>query len=810
MNYLVYKALALPIPDEFENLKKEKTVIDGKYDMLLLFLCSSAIDKKDLALVEDNPAKVYLYLHVLSNGYSNDFSVPFRLLEFERAMFVNEVVNNNCVLPKRYYSSKCVKNFVPETLSVQVKLKSKFSNLYVKSFMDFNSFFNNLYRNLQFKPFKMFLLAYFYFKYGMKVSLYVLSDIFDKFYVDAETTNPKENFHLLKYMIYRYENIPLSDLHASVVRFNGIVQTFIQTSIDTYGQLNEISKLYTHEETGGIVCSYALTKSFHNLSANDFIDKNNVDKHDHIRKTFKELIMYYDKSKFDEIDENIFMHTQTTILSSNELTRYIINGGKCEQFGLDIKKGDLKHMLSNALLKFYGTFPPPHMEFQATNLLCEMMAGAFDERNQFAATQILKLKPFKPILTKWKDKDYRILTLNNFSINKHIPIRVIHAIKTHLKCPNILNYMNYCWELVDHISLCDYFYHEVINPFLPIYTINADIDIYDKHYIKIYYGDENQWEIKEALFKSLKELVLYVCGVVMKLPVSENNTRFYMYESVRDDLDKIDKPKFKLGVRLIIKFTTVSFMNRDIVVNFLNILNMYRCRYEHLRQIQDENIFDMNVYGQSAHEIRLPMNMKPDSSKALVPVFFKDHASSFLDALCMTSALVHCKNNSDANAKLVYVYDIHLQNEYIAEKFDNSSVYKDMFFVKSNKTEQTKENSCDEMKSFKFTDKQKEVLIDAIDRYSCGRLKRRVNSKILKILQNKSLLYIANNKFSWCSRLKFCAITQHVKPEHNPCDYTVRIKPKTNGIYECLVYCHCYGSKCRESVKNHCICKCLF
>jgi hypothetical protein len=201
--------------------------------------------------------------------------------------------------------------------------------------------------------------------------------------------------------------------------------------------------------------------------------------------------------------------------------------------------------------------------------------------------------------------------------------------------------------------------------------------------------------------------------------------------------------------------------------------------------------------------------MKPDSSKALIPVFFKDHTMTFREALYMTNALVHCKNNNDANAKLFYVHDIHLQNEYIAEKFDNSNIYKDMFFVKSNKTGQTKYHTSDALKTFKFTEKQKEMLIDAIDRYSCGRLKRHVNVKILKILQNKPLLYQGNNRFSWCSRLKFCAITSHIKPEHNPCDYTVRLKVKTNGMYECFVYCYCYGSKCRESLKGHCICKCL-
>ena len=552
-----------------------------------------------------------------------------------------------------------------------------------------------------------------------------------------------------------------------------------------------------------------MTKSFHNVTAKEFLDHNCFEKHEQMLKTFTDLVTYYDTSKFDQIDEDVSKCTHISILSANDITRYILKRNDCEMFGLSIRKGELKHMMSNALLKFYGTFPPPHIELQATTLLCEMMAGAFDDNYQFASTKILNIKPFKPILTKWKEKDYRIMTLNSYAIDKHIPKRAIEAIKTHLNNPNIESFMHYCLELVDHISLNDYYYHETINPFLPIYTINTDIDIYDKHYIKAYYENDDQWEIKETLFQSLKQLVLYVCKKVMNLPVSEENTTFYMYESVRDDLDNIDKAKFKLGIRLIIKFTTVSFINREIVAAFLNILNVYRCRFDHLRHILDENIFDKAVYGQSTHEIRLPMNMKPDSTKALIPVFFKCHRSSFLDALYMTNALVHCRNNRNNDVMIHYVYDINLPNEDLAEKFDNSSVYKDMFFVKSNKKGHSKDQSCDEFKSFKFSERQKEILIDGIDRYSCGRLKNRKNIKILKILQNKPLSYLSKNKFNWCSQLKFCAITQHVKPEHNPCNYSVRLKSSANGMHECFIYCYCYGSKCRESIKNHCICKCL-
>ena len=86
-----------------------------------------------------------------------------------------------------------------------------------------------------------------------------------------------------------------------------------------------------------------------------------------------------------------------------------------------------------------------------------MMAGAFDDNYQFASTQILNIKPFKSILTKWKENDYRIMTLNSYAIDKHIQKRVIEAIKTHLNNPNIESLMHYCLELVDHISLNDYY-----------------------------------------------------------------------------------------------------------------------------------------------------------------------------------------------------------------------------------------------------------------------------------------------------------------------------------------------------------------
>jgi hypothetical protein len=791
-----FKAITLPV-----NGEASKSVISGGSDLLLLFLCTTENIEPSQ---ENNESFVILYLHTLSKGNTADFSTPYRVLRIEKTIFVNEIVNNNCVLPRRYFSSKCLRDLVDECLLVNIKGKLKFTHAYIRTYTDINSFFYNLYRNMNYKPFKMFLVAYYFFKYGQHVSLYVLSDIFDKYYDTIETTNPKENYHLLRYIIRRYEQYSLKDMNDSIVRFNKLVSVFTQHSLKIYATLNDISKKYSHEDSGGVVCSYALTKSFQNIQPLEFLNGDISC----IEETFTNLIDYYNTSKFDDINSEISKCFKSTVMSASSLTRYLLKHQHQPIFSFKVRKGELKNVLANALIQFYGTNPPPYIDMHSTSILCEMLAGSYSGDNKFAATEILNLKPFKPLLSTWKGKDYEVLVLNSLNIDKPVPAQIIRKVKNHLRCPSINSFVEYGIELVKHIDSSGYYFHETINPFLPIYTINADLDIYDKQYIQSYYVNDDQWGIKQTLYESISQLVVTVCNDVLKLPVTLDNTTFYMYESVRDDLDKIDSVKFKLGLRIIMKFTSICFMNRTVVDAFLKVLNLYRWKFDHLRLIQDEDIFDKAVYGLPAHEIRLPLNMKPDGSKPLIPIFFPNHKDIFMDALQMTTAFVHSRNNRDPDAKLVYVYEMALPAQDIVERFDNSQVYRNMFLVK--RAKKADNSQRDLIKSFKFTLKQKDKFIDVIDRYSCGRLKTSKNQLILKILKNKPLVYQGKGVFGWCSGLKFCAISNHANATRNPCDYYVRVNPKQNtDKYECYVYCHCYSSVCKERTNRFCIWKCL-
>lgn len=792
----VFKAITLPI-----NGEASTSVLSASTDLLLLFLCNTESVEQ---IYENDESFVILYLHTLSKGNTNDFSTPYRVLRIEKTIFVNEIVNNSCVLPRKYFRNKCLRDLVGERLLVNIKNKTKFTHTYIKLYTDINSFFYNLYRNMNYNPFKMFLIAYYCFRYGTNVALYVLSDTFDKYFDNIEPTNPKENYHLLRYMIRRYELHSLKDMNDSVVHFKNVVNSFTACSLKIYGTLNEISKQYSHEESGGVVSSYALTKCFQNVQPLAFLN----DDHSSIEGQFSNLIDYYNISKFEDINSDIFKGFKSTIVPAATLTRYLLKNHQQSMFDFKVKKGELKHVLTNSILKYYGTNPPPNIEMHSTLILCEMLAGVYNNDNKFAASEILNLKPFKPLLSSWKGKDYNILVLNCSNIDKPIPSEIVRKIKHHLKNPSIDSYVQYCINLVKHISSSDYYYHETINPFLPIYTINADLDIYDKQYIRAYYLNGNQWSIKQTFFESISKLVVFVCNDVLKLPVTLENTTFYMYESVRDDLDKIDSTKFKLGLRIIMKFTTVCFMNRTVVDTFLKVLNVYRWKFDHLRQIQDEDIFDKSVYGLPAHEIRLPLNMKPDGSKPLIPVFFNQHTVNFLDALQMTTAFVHSRNNRDSDAQLVYMYEMTLPNQDIIEQFDNNQVYKNMFLVK--RAKRTESSQQDTLKSFKFSAKQKQKLIEAIDRYSGGRLKTSKNQLVLKIFMNKPLVYQGKGVFNWCSDLKFCAISNHVNHARNPCNFYVRVNLKrTVNKHECLIYCHCFSSICKERTKRFCIWKCL-
>ena len=762
--------------------------------------------------VKSNDSCVFLELHLLAKVSFNEYSAPYRLLQFKVNEFRERVLKNNCILPKELFKSRCKHDYIPTYFQVTTNNnKSKFSKLYVKTYIDFNSYFTHLYRNMDYRPDKMFMIAFYNFIHGLKMSLYVLSDTYDLFYERAICTlNIKEPFYLMSFLLNQYRSRTLENIDSSMVLFENRVQLFYDQSIHTYENLNIVSLDYTDHQLGGIVCGYALAKSFHSLKASDIIN-NSSKKYRAMTNKFKKIIEYNERKKYEQIDKEIRSGITKQIVDINDLTRYILKYNTDPLFGLKIKKGDLKIKLQSAMLKYYGTIPPPHIEFRPTSLLSEMMAGAYNNENQFASVQILNLKPFRPILVKNKDREFLTLTLNGLNIDKPIPSNILNRIEKHMLYPTIDSYINYSCELVDHIEKNEYYYHETINPFLPIYTLSVDIDIYDSHYHRLYYESECQWEIKEDLFCSLKDLVLYVLCIVMEQPVSEQNTTFFLYESARYDLHKIGTKKFKLGLRFIVKLTTICFMNRKVVDNFLKILNMYRYRYEHLRNISDNNIFDEAVYGQRNHEIRLPMNLKSDGSKALVPIFFKCHRSTFTEALLMTNALVHCKNTSAKDKTVHFIQSIPIPTAAMLDEVGEVNIYKNIYSIKTRNTEDLNNNVNTFFKSYKFSDKQKRILIDVIDRFSMGRLKSRENRKIVRIFENNSLQYSNRNKFTWVFGLKFCAISDHQNASRNPCNYFVRLKArqKFSKRKECYVYCQCFSTSCKEITTNFCIAKCM-
>ena len=816
---VAYKALTFPLNElqSSNNVEKTRanTIIRSDSEHLLLFLCKTDILDQDVIFQQTAP-NVFLYLHVLSTGATCEFSMPYRLLRIEKTAFVNDIINRRkCVIPQKYFIGSCVRDYFKDVLTLRVEKKLKVSHNIVNSVSDFNSFFHTLYRNVDYKPNKMFTLAHYFFKYGENNTFFVVSEIYEKYYNTVECTDPNENYHLIQYMKRKCQTTTVSELDNQVCEFNTLVELFKTRSLDTYAELNQLSQRYSHEETGGIVCSFAMTKAFQSMKPQDFVKIDNAKEHREMIQLYTETIKYYDKNQFEDLNKDVYENVKSLSISASRLSRYILKQESEPLFGLKMKQSDFKILLSNALLDYYGLIPPPYIDMHPTRILCEMMSGVYDKSDNFAATVIMKLRPFKPILTKWKNRHHEILTLNALTIDRSFPNSVLRLISKHIKEQTINSFMNYCRELEYYIKQYDYFYHEIVNPYLPIFTINADIDIYDKTYSRSYYEDTNQWELKEQLFNSLRMLVIYVCETVMKLPVTKDNTVFYMYESVRDDLAMMNNSKFKLGIRLIIKFSTICFMNREVVDKFLKILNIFRYRYDVLRQIQDDNIFDTAIYGQLNHGIRLPLNMKCDGKKALIPVFFKYHEKNYRYALFMTQSFVHSRNNLDNEASITCVYDSALPTEEMIITFGTEGVLKQMYIAKSNKREpitggDTAKTSA--LSKVKFTKEQRDALIDAIDRYSMGRLKQRSNRKILDMLKNRPLVYQHTNKFRWCSGLKFCAITEHNKPLGNPCDYYVRLNStmdKRLNKRECSIYCKCFSPLCYEKTRKHCIWKCF-
>lgn len=762
--------------------------------------------------IRSSECNVVLELHLLTKLKNDKFSVPYRILQFDCEEFKSKILNNNCILPKQMFSTRCKQDLLPEQFYVQDNngSKSKFSKLFVKTYIELNSFFNHLYRNVNYRPHKMFMVAFHSFVYGLQIPSYVVSELYDLVYgTVVSTANVKEPFYLMTYLIRQYQEKSFKELDCIITDFGNQVRSFNEHSVKTYNELNGMSKLYTQEDMGGTVCSYALTKSFKSVTPNDIIYQSN-ESYRRMTDTFKQLIEYYETKKYEEINSEIRRGMTVQVRAVTDLTRYILKRYVEPLFGLNIKKADLKQRLSCAMIKFYGTFPPPHIDLKATSILCEMMAGAYDSECKFASVEILNLKPFKPVLVKWKDKEFRVITLNGLNLDNPIPNRVLQLVQKHIEKPSIESYMDYCFELIEHINRSDYFYHETVNPFLPVYTLNIDVDIYDHQYIKNYYEGELQWEVKETLFENLKNLVLYVTKDVMELPVSKENTVFYIYESARTDLDKINSKKFKLGVRLIVKFTTVCFKNRAVVNDFLNVLNMYRIKFDHLNQISDDNIFDTGIYGQNTHNIRLPLNLKSDGTKPLVPIFFPCHKSSFQQALYMITSLVHYRNLISEGERIYFIEHIPIPTEEILGEIGERNIYKSIYCIKSKETEVNEKYH--NLKSFKFSDKQTQVLINAIDRFSMGRLRKYSNRKFLQIFQNHPLQYHGRNKFSWCSGLKFCAITEHKNASGNPCNYYVKLSSRFHSKFnkrECYVFCHCYSTTCQALTRKNCIAKCL-
>jgi len=800
----VYKFKALTLPVYYLNRTKTQTVYEADTDLQLLFLHIYEEIQSDTCQVE-------LELHLLSKETGSTFSSPYRVLQFDKKEFYIQIMNNNCILPKRYYTSRCKYDFIPSKFQIENKTKHQFTKLFVKTYIDFNSFFTHLYRSLNYRPWKMFMLSFYCFVYGLEIPFHVLSDIYDQLHETARyALNLKEPFYLMTFLIRQYTEKSFRELDSILSLFGKQVHLFYEQSIQTYTKLNQISKSYTHEDTGGVVCSYALAKSFQGVTSFDIINSSS-DNFRHMIESFKQTIEYNESIKYEEINQKIRNGMSMKTVCLNDLTRYILKSYSDPLFGFTIKKGDLKQKLSSAILKYYGNFPTPHIELKASSILCEMMAGAYNNKNEFASVELLNLKPFKPLLVENKGKEFNIVVLNGLNIDKPFPHHVIKLIEKHIETPSIESYLNYCYEIVDHISRCYYFYHEVINPFLPIYTINMDIDIYDKQYIQSFYESNEQWEIKENIFDNLKQLVLFVTSQVMKLPVSSDNTTFYLYESVRTDLHKINSAKFKLGFRLIVKFTTICFLNSSVVDKYLKILNIYRYKFQHLSSIGDDNIFDSAIYGQRNHEIRLPLNVKSDGSKPLVPIFFRDHRHSFHDALRMTSAFVHYRNYTQSSETILFVNKVPLPNAEILDELGESNIYKNIYSVKSN-TNASSDISDDTFKSFKFSVKQKQKMINSLDRFSMGRLKRRENKKFLQIFENRDLKFEGRNKFSWLSGVKFCAITEHENASRNPCSYFVKLNPRYDMRYnkrECYIFCHCFSTTCKDLTRNFCVGKCL-
>ena len=805
----IVKALMVPI-------QKLDALIHYVYslnrDTQLIFL--SKVNPNDIPLEDRKlmvPGNVYLYLHFLTNGLTSEISSAVRLLGFSLTEWRQKILNNNCLLTSETFNDNSIKDYTSNFWVANRKGKVVFSHNHCKRYTELNSFFHNLYRNLELDPWKTFLVAYAYFYLGTQTySLFEMKYIYNTYMqhskpdLDLDTS---ENFQIIHYMTRLYSQLSSSDLYRRMKQFLYFTQRFNSNTYLLYNSLKTISKSYTHDESAGVVCSYALTKSFQNVPSETYLKQLSMCKNDIVSR-FQSIIDYYNKERYEDMTKDIQAGFQYSSRSFESITRYVLKTTSNNLFLNTTMTRNLKEVLTQSLLKFFGTFPSPQMELQPTLALCELMSGACTSDGHFGSESILQLKPFKPILKRWKGNEHTISMLSGLNIDSPMPKSVEDSLKRHFICPSISTYVNYCSQLLQQVRFKQHYYHEVINPFLPIYTIDADVDIHDKDFVHSYYLGEQQWKSKEDLFNSLVMLVKIVCNDVLKLspPVNETNTTFFMYESIHDDLDNINSTKFKLGIRFVIKFTTIVFKNSSVVNAFVKILEMFRGKIPLLAEITDEEIFDNAIYGQPGHSIRLPLNMKSDSSKTLLPVFFKSHQTIAHIGLKMSSSFVHLRNTTDCTESMQYLEHLVLPSEHILSKASTDNVIKDMFIVKSYSSIDYKPNI--EVDEIEFKENEMKQLIEGIDLFSEGRLTKYENSMNLKCFQETPIVFQGQGKYKWVQGIKFCAISDHENPNGNPCNYFVRTKENEDKkTVCCFLFCYCYSTNCQSLVPTRCIWK---
>ena len=177
----------------------------------------------------------------------------------------------------------------------------------------------------------------------------------------------------------------------------------------------------------------------------------------------------------------------------------------------------------------------------------------------------------------------------------------------------------------------------------------------------------------------------------------------------------------------------------------------------------------------------------------------------------MSSAFVHYRNTCTSNGEVSYIRNVTVPTEETIEKLGTNAIYRKMYMIKSHSSS-SNEKSLDSLKTFTFSQQQKKSLVEAINRYSMGRLRQRSNRIFLHIFEDRPLIYQGKNKFTWCSGIKFCAITQHANAKRNPCDYYIVLNPKQyrqTDKRECYIYCRCFSTICQEHVRHSYIWKCL-